>query len=152
MKRKTIVKAHIAATIVAVFTIATFFTFSLIAEIRGNEDFIRKVKETILFSLPLMLFAMPILNITGNKLVGNSQNPIVLAKKKRMKLVLIIGIGLISLAIFLYYRSHYQRIDSVFFTAQIIEFVLGLTNLTLIGLNGKNGFQLSRRLKQKSVK
>ena len=143
MKRKTVVKAHIIGSIIAAITITMFFTFSLIAEIKGDETFIKQVKEGILFSLPLLLVAMPMLNITGNKLAGESQNPIVLAKRRRMKFVLANGITLISLACFLYYRSHYQAIDGIFLTAQIAEFTLGLTNLTLIGINIKNGIQLS---------
>jgi hypothetical protein len=149
MKRKTVVKAHIIGAIIAVITIATFFTFSLIAEINGDEAFIKQVKKGILFSLPLLLVAMPMLNITGNKLAAKSQNPIVLAKRRRMKFVLVNGITLISLACFLYYRSHYQAIDGFFLTAQIAEFALGLTNLTLIGMNIKSGFQLSGRLKKR---
>jgi hypothetical protein len=138
---------HIIATIVGAITIATFFTFSLVAEIKGEEAFIKQVKEGILYCLPVMMVAMPILKITGTKLAGKSQNPIVLAKQKRMKFVLVNGITLIFLACFLYYRSHYQTIDGIFMATQITEFALGLTNLTLIGMNVKSGFQLAGRLK-----
>lgn len=153
MKRKTLVKIHIIATTIAVITIATFFVSSLIAEINGDKGLIRDVKKVILFSLPVLLIAMSALGISGNRLAGKSQNPIVLAKQKRMKLVFINGMGLVTLACFLYYRSHYQTIDIIFLGAQIAEFALGLTNLILMGLNIKSGFQLSGRFKkQKSVK
>ena len=148
MKRKNLVRIHIIATIIAAITIASFFISSLAAEINGSETAIREVKEGILYSLPVLLIAMPALGATGNILAGKSQNPIVLAKKRRMKFVFVNGLTLISLACFLYYRSHYQTIDGVFLAAQIAEFVLGLTNLTLIGLNIKSGFQLSGRLKR----
>jgi hypothetical protein len=76
-----------------------------------------------------------------------------ISKRKRMKFVFVNGMGLITLACFLYYRSHYQTIDSTFLVAQVAEFVLGLINLALIGLNIKSGFQLSGRIKkQKPVK
>jgi hypothetical protein len=148
MKRKTIARIHIAATIVAAITIATFFSISLVAELSGEEAFRRKVKEGILYSLPLMIVAMPILNISGNKLASKSQNPTVLAKRKRMKIIVVNGLCLISLACFLYYRSHYGVIDRLFHTAQILEFALGLTNLVLIVVNAKNGLELSGRLKK----
>ncbi len=150
MKRKTLVKIHIVATVIATLTIATFFVSSLAAEINGNETFIREVKEAILYSLPAMLIAMPVLGITGKKLSGKSQNPIVLAKRQRMRFVFVNGLGLIALACFLYYRSQYQTIDSIFIVAQVAEFALGLTNLTLIGLNIKSGFQLSGRFKKRN--
>jgi hypothetical protein len=148
MKRKTLVRIHIAATITAVLTIVSFFISSLIAEISGDETIIRNVKEAILFLLPLLLVAMPASGITGSKLAGKSQNRILLLKKKRMIFIFINGVTLIALACFLYYRSHHQTIDGVFWGAQVAEFVLGLTNLILIGLNIRSGFQLSGRLKK----
>ena len=148
MKRKPLVKIHVVATVIAVITIATFFISSLVAEINGNEAFIKEVKKTILFALPIMLIAMPALGITGNKLAGGSKNPIVVSKRKRMRFVFINGIGLITLACFLYYRSHYQSIDTTFLVAQVAELALGLTNLILIGLNIRSGFQLSGRFKR----
>lgn len=147
MKRKKLVTVHLIATIIAVLTISTFFTISLIAEIKGNDDFIRSVKAFILYALPIMVLAMPTLKITGDKLAGKSKSPLILAKIKRMKLVLVNGMILISLAIFLYYRSHYQQIDNVFLIAQIAEFAFGLFNLSLIFMNAKAGMQLSGKLK-----
>ena len=147
MKRKTILRAHLIATIVAVITISTFFALSLFAEIKGDKILIKSVKAFILYALPIMVLAMPALKITGDKLAGKSKNPAVLAKAKRMKFVILNGIGLISLAVFLYYRSHYYMTDNIFLMAQIAEFVLGLANLTLIIINARSGMQLSGKIK-----
>ncbi len=148
MKRKTVVTAHLIATIIAAITILVFFASSLIAEIKGDHEFIRTVKAFILYALPIMILAMPVLKLTGDKLAGKSKNPKVFAKAKRMKFVVVNGVGLIALAIFLYYRSHYQTIDNIFLTAQIAEFALGLTNLSLIIINAKSGMELSGRIKR----
>jgi len=147
MKRKTIVTIHLIATIVAVLTISTFFTISMIAEIKGDNNFIRSVKAFILYALPIMILSMPALKITGEKLAGKSKNPLIIAKRRRMKFVMANGMILISLAVFLYYRSHYQEIDSIFLIAQIAEFIFGLFNLSLIFMNAKAGMQLSGKLK-----
>ncbi|MDL1913077.1 MAG: hypothetical protein FDW93_00910 [Bergeyella sp.] len=148
MKRKIIVRIHLIATIIAALTIATFFTLSLIAEIKGDKILIKGVKAFILCALPIMVLAMPTLKITGDQLAGKSKNLLVLAKVKRMKWVIVNGMGLMLLAVFLYYRSHYQSIDDIFFVAQIAEFGLGLTNLTIVILNARDGFQLSGILKE----
>jgi hypothetical protein len=148
MKRKTLVRIHIVVTLLAVLIIGGFFISSLTAEINGNDAFIRNVKEVILFSLPVLLIVMATLGITGNRLSGASKNPIILAKRKRMKFVFVNGMALIALACFLYYRSHYQTLDGLFFSVQLLEFGLGLTNLFLIGLNVRSGLQLSGRLKR----
>ncbi len=148
MKRKTIIKAHIIATSIAVLTIGCFFSFSLIAEIMGNQEFIKQVKTGILYCLPILVIAMPILGITGKKLAGKSQNPIVTTKMRRMKFVAFNGIILISLAIYLYFRATNNNIDSTFLYVQIIELLFGAINLTLIGLNIKAGMKLSGRIKR----
>lgn len=148
MKRKTLVNIHIAATLIAILTMGSFFVSSLWAEMNGDETVIRKVKEVIVFSLPVLLVAMPTLGISGNKLAGKSQHPTIIAKQKRMKFVFVNGLALITSACFLYYRSHYQTIDGIFLGAQLVEFGLGLTNLILIGLNIKSGLQLSGRAKK----
>ncbi|PPK87682.1 hypothetical protein CLV84_0632 [Neolewinella xylanilytica] len=150
MKRNTLLTVHLIATIVAALTIATFFSLSLFAELKGDDGIIRSVKAFILYAMPIMILAMPTLKITGDKLAGKSKSPLVLAKVKRMKLILVNGICLVSLAIFLYYRSHYQSIDSVFLLAQIAEFIFGLANLTLIVLNARDGMQLSGKLQMKA--
>jgi hypothetical protein len=148
MRRKTVVRIHIVATIIAVAAISCFFISSLVAEITRNEVYIRSVKRVILYLVPILLIVMPALRISGTKLCGKSQNPTILAKAKRMKFIFINGVCLIALACFLYYRSHYQSIDNIFIGAQLAEFLFGLTNLILIGLNIKSGFQLSGRLKK----
>jgi hypothetical protein len=150
MKRNTIVKVHLIATIIATITITVFFTISLFAELKGDEAFIKSVKAFILYTLPVMIIAMPVLKFTGDKLAGKSSNPIIARKRKRMKFVILNGIMLVSLAIFLYYRSHYLSIDVVFLTAQIAELAFGLTNLFLIVLNARNGLQLSGKLAKRT--
>lgn len=149
MKRKTLVNIHVTATLVAAFTITTFFVCSLLAELNGQQALIRKVKQVIVYALPILLIAMPTLGITGNKLAGTAQHPLLVAKRKRMKIVLVNGLALVTLACFLYYRSQYQTIDSIFLAAQLAEFALGLTNLVLIGLNISSGFQLSGKIKKR---
>ena len=148
MERKTILRIHFFATIVAVMTILSFFSISLYAEILGEKTFIKTVKEFILYALPIMIISMPSLAITGNKLAGKSKNPIVIQKSRRMKFIMLNGFVLVFLAIYLYYRSHYQEIDNTFFVLQLTEFAFGLTNLTLIGLNARSGMQLSGKLKK----
>tara|TARA_R110002020_G_scaffold150915_2_gene327799 strand:+ start:716 stop:1186 length:471 start_codon:yes stop_codon:yes gene_type:complete len=151
MKRKSILTAHIIGTIMAVLTIGCFFGFSLIAEIRGNPEFIKQVKTGVLYCLPILLFAMPMLGITGKKLAGSSKSPIVVTKMKRMKFVAFNGIILISLAVYLYFRANENNIDSTFLGVQIIELLFGAINLTMLGLNIKDGMLLSGRIKRNTA-
>lgn len=90
---------------------------------------------------------MATLAISGNKLAGHFENPKIVVKQNRMKLVMLNGIMLICLAIFLFYRANFQTIDNVFLYVQIVELTLGFANLVLICLNIKSGLQLSGKLK-----
>lgn len=143
MKRKKIVLAHIIAAMIAFLTIINFFGFSLVAEILGNDAFIIKVKTAILYCLPILIVAMPAIALSGNKLAGRSEHPLVLAKAKRMKFIAANGFVLIGLAIYLYYHAVNKPIDQTFLVVQIMELAFGFTNLVLMGLNMRDGFALS---------
>ncbi|MDT7827508.1 hypothetical protein RQM65_02370 [Pricia sp. S334] len=105
MERTKIIMAHIVATAVGTLTISCFFIFSLIVEIMGETLFIKQVKTGILCCLPILFIAMPVFGLTGKKLAGNSKNPLVLHKLRRMKLVALNGAILISLDTYLYYHA-----------------------------------------------
>jgi len=143
MRRSRIIKVHVTATIIASLTIGSFFCFSLIAEITGKDLFIQQVKAGILYCLPILLVAMPMLAISGKKLAGNSNSPVVATKTKRMKLIAFNGLILISLAIYLYYHATFKTIDKTFLYFQIGELLIGALNLGLIVLNIKSGLKLS---------
>lgn len=151
MKRSKLVTAHIIATVIATLTISSFFSFSLIAEIIGEDLFIKQVKTGILYCLPILVIAMPMLAISGKKLAGKSKNPIVAKKMKRMKFIALNGMILISLAIYLYYHAIYKTIDSTFLYVQIVELLIGAVNLGLIVMNINSGLKLSGRRKKNST-
>lgn len=149
MKRISLVRIHVAATVVALLTIVAFFVSSVVVEVKGEILLIRAVKSGILYGLPLLLLAMPTVALTGKRLAGTSTHPAVLQKQKRMKIIVANGVILITLAVFLYYQAHYRAIDTAFLCVQSAEFAFGLCNMVLIGLNIKSGFALSGRLKKK---
>ena len=148
MKRSKIVTAHITATIIAFLTISCFFGFSLFAEIIGEDLFIKEVKTRILYCLPILVTAMPMLAISGKKLAGNFKNPMIAKKMRRMKFIAFNGIILISVAIYLYYHAIYKTIDSTFLYVQIVELFIGAVNLGLMMMNINSGLKLSGRRKK----
>lgn len=150
MKRSRIVRVHIIATIIAAITISSFFSFSLIAELIGNDLYIKQVKTAILYCLPILVIAMPMLALSGKKLAGNSKNPMVADKMNRMKFIALNGVVLISLAMYLYYHAIYKTLDSTFVYVQIVELSIGALNLGLIGMNINAGLKLSGRRRKKS--
>lgn len=151
MKRSRIVTAHLTATIIATLTIGAFFSSSLTAELIGDDLFIRQVKTTILYCLPVLIIAMPMLAISGNRLAGKSENPLIVKKKRRMRFIALNGVALISLAIYLFYHATYRTIDRTFISVQVVELLFGAINLGLIGLNINAGLKLSGRLPLRKI-
>jgi hypothetical protein len=146
MKRKALVKIHLIAAIVAVITIISFFSSTVIVELTGNHEKVIRLKSVIFYSLPLLIVAMPTIAITGARLASNSQHPDITSKRRRMKWITTNGISLVAIACFLFYYSANNQIDRTFFVFQAAELVLGLSNIVLLGLNFRAGLRLSGRL------
>ncbi|MEK6476332.1 hypothetical protein WJR50_02320 [Catalinimonas sp. 4WD22] len=147
MKRKTLSSMHITAAGLAMTLIFTFFSSSLIAELIGDEVIIMKVKTGIFYMLPLMLFLMPALGLSGKKLAGKSKAPLIQRKMRRMRWIAINGGILILLAVLLYQRAENGRIDTTFMQLQIAELLIGVTNLFLMGLMVRDGKRLAGKKK-----
>lgn len=148
MKRTSIIKVHIVATVVAMITIFSFFTASLYAELVNDEALIVATKTVIFYCLPLMIFAMPTLAFTGNLLAGSSRSALIKTKRRRMKIIAINGLMLVTLAVFLFIRARSGQLDSLFLSAQCLELLLGVVNFVLLSLNARVGWVLSGRIKK----
>jgi len=150
MNKSVLLKGHVVATIIAFSTISSFFFSTLWAEVFGGASMILKVKTLIFYLLPVLIIAMPVLASTGFRLAAKSNSGLVSRKVKRMRIIGINGILLITMAVFLYLRALDFQFDSLFWSAQMLELGLGGTNLILIGLNIRDGLRLSGKLKRKA--
>ncbi len=150
MKRSQIVTIHAVASLLALLTVFTFFTSTVIIEITSSVEQIAGLKERIFFALPLMLLTMPVVGLSGKKLAGRSKSPIVNRKMKRMKLVAINGMLLIILATLLYVLSRDLQLGTTFYLLQGLELLLGGVNISLMILSVRDGMLLSGRLKRRS--
>ncbi len=144
MKRQTNVRVHTIAGIVAFCLITGFFVSSLVSELSGNLTWILPVKRTVFYCMWAMGLLVPAAAFTGTKLAGKSANPIVAGKRRRMRWVAPNGLLLLALASYLYYKANLAELDQRFMIAQGLEFVLGFTNMTLLGLMIRDGFRLKR--------
>lgn len=151
MKRSNIVIIHAGASGLALLTVLTFFTTTVITEIFGSVEQVAALKEKIFFALPLMLIAMPLLGLSGKELAGKSQAPLVQRKFKRMKLIALNGFLLIMLAASLYLTSRDLRLDITFYLLQGAELLLGGANISLMILSVRDGMLLSGKLKKRNT-
>ena len=142
---------HPVAGIIAFFTILAFWTSSVAAELSGVEAWIAVVKRDILWGLLLLIPCMAITGSTGFRLGGTSPSPVVARKRRRMPLIALNGlIVLLPCAVILHLRASAGLFDLTFGIVQAVELIAGALNLTLIGLNIRDGFKRTGRFRRKA--
>lgn len=145
-------KVHAIAGVVGFLTIASFWTSTAVSELIGNESAITAVKNGILWGMTVLTPAMIIAGGSGISLGQGRNDPGVLAKKKRMPIIALNGlILLLPCAFFLASKANAGSFDSVFFAVQGLELIAGATNLTLMGLNIRDGLRLTGRIASPSA-
>jgi len=137
---------HPIAGILAFFTILTFWLSTVAAELGGDPRAIASVKLGILWGLLLLVPAIAAAGATGFRLGGQSQQPDIARKRRRMPVIALNGIlVLVPCAIFLQQRADAGQFDATFTAVQALELVAGAVNLILLGRNIRDGFKLTRR-------
>lgn len=138
-------KIHLFVAIVASLTIATFFTSTVLVELFGSQEAIATVKSLIV--MPGLFILIPTIAITGGSgffLSQTRKGRLVDAKMKRMPFIAANGLlVLLPAAIFLDQWASAGIFDAKFYFVQAAELLAGATNLTLMGLNMRDGLRLS---------
>ena len=141
-------KVHFICAIAATFCIATFFTATVVVELLGSPEAISIVKHLIV--LPGLLILIPALaatGATGFALSKHRRSRLVATKKKRMPIIAANGILiLIPSAIVLDQWASVGFFDFTFYVVQSIELVTGAINLTLMGMNIRDGLRLTGKI------
>ena len=140
-------KIHAIAGVVGFLTIATFWSSTLLTELLGSPAAIASVKSAILWGMALLIPAMAIAGGSGMSLGKGRKGARVLTKKKRMPFIAMNGLlVLVPSAFFLASKANAGAFDATFYTIQGIELVAGAVNLTLMGLNIRDGLRLTGKI------
>lgn len=143
-------RVHAIAGIIGFLVILMFWTSTVYSETLGTEDMIRSVKAMILCGMFVLIPAMAIAGGTGMSLGKRYKNPQAQAKKKRMPFIAANGLLiLVPAAFYLQSKAAAGSFDTWFYTIQTVELVAGAANLTLMGLNIRDGLRLSGRLRRR---
>lgn len=142
-------KVHLIAGIVATLTIAAFFLSTVLVELFGSYEAVAAVKQLIV--MPGLFILVPAIAATGGSgfyLSKSRKGRLVDAKKKRMPFIAANGLlVLIPCAIVLSHWASAGSFNPTFYAVQAIELLAGATNLVLMGLNIRDGFKMSGRLR-----
>ena len=138
---------HPLAGAVATLTIATFWLSTVLSELFGSREMIVAVKSAIPWGFLLLIPAMAAAGGSGFKLAGSQRAGLSAAKAKRMPLIAANGLlVLIPSALYLASKANAGAFDTSFYTVQALELLAGATNLTLLGLNMRDGLRLTGKL------
>ncbi|GAA6192986.1 hypothetical protein [Phaeobacter sp. NW0010-22] len=139
---------HATAGTLALATITTFWMSTVLSELFGSHDTITMVKTGVLYGMALLIPAMATAGATGASLGKGWKLPQVANKSRRMKIIAANGLLiLLPSAVFLALRAQSSQFDTLFYTVQVIELCAGLTNITLLSLNMRDGLALGKRRK-----
>jgi hypothetical protein len=137
---------HPIAGAIALLMIATFWTSTLVAELFGSHEMIVAVKSLIPWGLLILIPAMMAVGGTGFALARKRRGPLVEAKRKRMPFIAANGVLiLIPSTLFLAAKARGGEFDAMFYAVQVVELIAGAANMTLLGLNMRDGLRLTGR-------
>jgi len=124
----------------------TFLVASVAVELFGSDHAVAGVKRGILFTVPILAICAIVAGGSGSWLSGKSQAKVISRKAKRMR---IIGgnalFVLIPCSVMLDRMASAGEFGTRFTALQTIEFIFGLINVTLLGLNMRDGLRMRAR-------
>lgn len=142
-------KIHATAGAIAFLTILTFWTSTVFSELFTNPETISSIKTAILYGMAVLVPAMVIVGASGMAMGKHRKDSLTGSKKKRMPLIAANGLLiLLPAAIYLQGKAADGTFDTWFYSIQVVELVAGAINLSLMGLNIRDGLRLSGRIKR----
>lgn len=142
-------RAHLVTGILASLCIATFFLSTILTELFGSHAAVAQLKSLIV--TPGLWIMVPLMAAAGGSgmfLAKSRKGRLVDAKKKRMPFIAANGLlVLVPCAIVLSRWAAAGSFDTTFYLVQAIELIAGATNLTLMGLNARDGLRMAGRLR-----
>jgi len=139
---------HAIAGTTAMLSIATFWASTLVSELFMDQASVIIVKHSIaVYGLVVLAALMASTGGTGHRLARDRTGQLLVQKKKRMPIIARNGLlVMIPSAIFLNLKASAGEFDWQFYTIQGVELMVGLVQLTLMGMNFRDGLGLAGRL------
>lgn len=143
-----LVRVHLATAVGAVVLITTFLTSAAVTDLIGDAAAIRVLRLAIVLALPVLVGCLAAAGLTGNRLAGRSRAAVVRRKQRRMQAVAAAGLVLLVPCAIILNQLAATAGGGVTVGLEITEFLAGAVNLTLLGLNFRDGRAMSRRARR----
>lgn len=143
-------RIHLAVGVIAFAAIFLFWASTVLAELFGNHQTIATAKRAILWGMLVLIPCMAVAGGSGFRLARERAGRLALAKKRRMMVIGSNGLlVLLPAAYYLDALASRGNFDPAFFAVQAVELLAGAANLTLMGLNIRDGLRLTGRFGQR---
>jgi len=143
---------HPIAGALALLTIATFWLSTVLAELFGSYAVVAAVKTAIPWGFLVLIPALAAAGGSGLKLSQGDRSGLIGTKFKRMPFIALNGVLiLIPSAFFLAFKARAGEFDGAFYAVQAVELLAGATNVTLLGLNMRDGLRLKGWLRERTA-
>jgi len=141
---------HPVAGAVALLAIATFWLSTAISELFLSEASVIAVKTAIPWGFVVLIPALAAVGGSGFALAKGRRAGLVGAKIRRMPFIAANGILiLVPAALFLACKARHAEFDGVFYAVQALELAAGAANISLLGLNMRDGLKMKGRLRRR---
>jgi hypothetical protein len=125
---------------------SAFWSSTLLAELLLSEAAIAAVKRAIVMGMALLIPSIATAGATGVLLARKRKGRLVRTKLLRMPFVAVNGLlVLLPSAVFLSTKASAGEFDNLFFGVQLLELAGGAANITLMGLNMRDGWRITGR-------
>ncbi|MCP3803277.1 hypothetical protein NLX83_28765 [Allokutzneria sp. A3M-2-11 16] len=146
MNRAVVLRVHLTASSLALLLVLTFQIVTVTVELGGDAAAIAAAKRGIALGLFVLVPALAAAGGTGRKLAGRSRAPFVVRKTRRMIAIASVGVlVLVPCAVALDQLAAVGDLGGWFQVIQYVELAAGLLNLTLLGLNFRDGRAVTRQ-------
>ncbi len=138
---------HPIAGTLALAMLLLFWLSTALSELFASNTVVATVKVLIPWGFLILIPALAIVGASGLRLGNSWRGSVIARKRRRMPFIAANGILiLIPSALYLSSKAQTGEFDTAFYVVQIVELVLGATNITLLSLNMRDGFRLSGKL------
>lgn len=142
-------RIHAFAGGIGFLMILLFWTSTLISELFASYETIAAIKAMILKSMSLLIPAMAIAGASGMAMGRRRKDALTAAKKKRMPIIALNGLFiLLPAAWFLAGKAASGQFDATFYLVQSVELLAGLLNLSLMGMNIRDGLRMTGKIRR----
>ncbi|MGX5733620.1 hypothetical protein [Bosea thiooxidans] len=144
---------HPVAGALALLTIVSFWLATVLSELFAPGAVVIAIKTAIPWGLLVLIPALAAAGGSGFALAKGRSGSLAAAKAKRMPLIAANGIlVLVPAALFLAWKAGHAAFDGVFYAVQALELAAGAANITLLGLNMRDGLKMNGHIRRRSAR